>query len=247
MRKEHHINRNQYQIKRYNFLKEFVSINSSIGLEIGACNLPTVPMTEGLCRYADFRTADQMTSMWELDPASVCYVDYVIDRNRKLPDQISDRFDYVIACHVLEHVPDPIGYLMELSGLLKPNGIAFLAVPDKRRTNDKNRPSTTIDHLLMDFYDGCRYPSIEHIMDFHRHWLEIETGKALEIAGVFDYASNFHASGKADVHCHVWDDNQFRDQFRTLSTQKLLGDLELTAFDETHSEYNEFVAIFKKQ
>ena len=236
--------RSEYQEKRLSFLNTVLPVSRSIGLEIGACDKPTVPKDGGLCRYADFRSANQMVSMWGLDPESVCHVDYVIRRSLTLPEQITDRFDYVIACHVLEHVPDPIGYLFELSGLLNPNGTVFLAIPDKRITADINRPSTTIDHLIMDFHDRCRYPSVEHIMDFHRHWIALETGTPLHIKDVYNYAQEFYESGEADVHCHVWDDRLFREQFQTLSDAKMLGNLELTAFQNTPPGFNEFVAVF---
>ncbi|MCY7273284.1 MAG: class I SAM-dependent methyltransferase [Phormidesmis sp. CAN_BIN44] len=44
--------------------------------------------------------------------------------------------DYVIASHVIEHVPDFIGWLSEVRGILKPGGILSLAIPDKRQCLD---------------------------------------------------------------------------------------------------------------
>ncbi|HLJ69057.1 MAG TPA: class I SAM-dependent methyltransferase [Chloroflexota bacterium] len=38
--------------------------------------------------------------------------------------------DVVVLWHVLEHVPDPAGLLAEVSGLLRPGGLALIAVPD---------------------------------------------------------------------------------------------------------------------
>ena len=55
--------------------------------------------------------------------------------------------DFIIANHLLEHVADPIGALEEWYRLLRPDGILFLALPDKRVTFDKDRPRTTLDHV----------------------------------------------------------------------------------------------------
>lgn len=139
--------RDSYQEKRLASLASHVMIKASIGLEIGACNKPTVPANAGVCRFADFRSAKDMIDLWGLDPATVCDVEYILARSACISDQIPDKFDYIIACHVIEHVPDPIGYLHGLAKLLNPGGIIMLAVPDKRVTFDLHRPLTTIDHL----------------------------------------------------------------------------------------------------
>jgi SAM-dependent methyltransferase len=236
-----------YQSKRLTSLVAHIDIKLSIGLEIGACNKPTVPGEAGVCRFADFRSADDMISLWGLDPATVCHVEYILDRSICISEQISDKFDYIIACHVIEHVPDPIGYLHGLAKLLNPGGIIMLAVPDKRTTFDVRRPLTTLDHLLMDFYDQCSYPSIEHILEFHRFAVEHETGSEVPIAEAFAMAKSNFESGMADAHCHVWDDATFQSQFSYLSETGLLGKLTLAGFEPTPEGFNECTAIFKLQ
>ena len=236
--------RNSYQDKRFNFLRRYIRGEDTIGLEIGACHLPTVPMDFGACRFADFRTADEMSVLWNMDRKTICDVDYVINRSQSLPDQIPEKFDYVIACHVLEHVPDPIGYIIEASKLLKIGGKVFLAVPDQRMTPDKERPPVTLDHLLMDFRNKCRYPSVEHIMEFHRYCLEFENGRRLPIQEAYAYAVDYHDQGNADVHCHAWSDDLFYHQFSTLCENGFLGDISLEGFEKTPDGFNEFVAIF---
>ena len=72
---------------------------------------------------------------------------------------------YVIACHVIEHVPNMVAWLNDLHGLLTTNGIVFLAVPDKRYTFDILRPETSLAHILNDFYRAATVPDLEHIWE----------------------------------------------------------------------------------
>jgi hypothetical protein len=57
------IDRIHYQIKRREFLERLVDPLTSHGLEIGACDLPTVPPTMGHCEFADFRSKDDMSRL----------------------------------------------------------------------------------------------------------------------------------------------------------------------------------------
>ena len=87
------ITRESYRIKRVELLREFIDIQESIGLEVGASDLPTVQELYGNCKYADYRTKEEMIEIWNLDPAEVPAIDFIIERNRSLPAQINDRFD----------------------------------------------------------------------------------------------------------------------------------------------------------
>ena len=42
--------------------------------------------------------------------------------------------DYVVASHVLEHVANPIAALAECYRVIRPGGILYLVVPDRRAT-----------------------------------------------------------------------------------------------------------------
>ena len=50
-----------------------------------------------------------------------------------VPPELLGTFDVLIASHVIEHLPDPIGFMESAARLLHPErGILLLAVPDKR-------------------------------------------------------------------------------------------------------------------
>jgi hypothetical protein len=106
-----------YQTKQRKFLGALVDLASSDGLEIGASDLPTVPATLGRCDFADFRSAEELVRRLNVPPGTVVPVTFIVRRDTPLPEQIAKRFDYVIACHVIEHVPNMIGYLREVATL----------------------------------------------------------------------------------------------------------------------------------
>ncbi len=53
-----------------------------------------------------------------------------------------ERFDFVIASHLIGHVPDMLRWLDEVAGRLNPHGRLILAIPDRRYTFDLLRRET---------------------------------------------------------------------------------------------------------
>lgn len=58
------------------------------------------------------------------------------------------RFDYIIASHVVEHTVDLIAFLNECGALLTDSGVICLVVPDKRFCFDHLRPLTSAGQLV---------------------------------------------------------------------------------------------------
>ena len=78
---------------------------------------------------------------WVVDPnvdvRNLVNVDFVLEQGPLREIAANEApFDYAIASHVFEHLPDPIGWLTELHSLLSPGGVIALAIPDKRYTFD---------------------------------------------------------------------------------------------------------------
>jgi SAM-dependent methyltransferase len=124
------------------------------GIEVGALDGPLQVPPTAKVKYVDRFPVSELRKQYpELDPARFVDVDIVDDG--ELLRTIGDTSqDFVIANHLLEHCQDPIGALGNMLRVLKPNGILYMAVPDKRFTFDVDRPVTHIHHLLQDFKDG---------------------------------------------------------------------------------------------
>lgn len=71
-----------------------------------------------------------------------------------LPDE---SLDFVVNSHLMEHLIDPLGALLEWKRFLKPAGIFLMIVPDTRcKPVDRDYPETTIDEIVERHQLGLR-------------------------------------------------------------------------------------------
>lgn len=146
-----------YQINRRKIFGPFVS-KQARGLEIGAGYRPTFPKRDGFnvvvldhCDTDDlFAKHDGDTMIPKDQVAQIEAVDVVCTGGSysDLPG-LAGSFDYVAACHVIEHSVDVCGFLKDCSALLKPGGHLLLAVPDRACIQDYYRPTTTVGDVLL--------------------------------------------------------------------------------------------------
>lgn len=181
------------------------------GIEIGAGHR-SVRLDEGFCnvRYVDRLKAAEIRARFpELKGKRIVPTEVVYDVAKEgLAPFADESLDFVIACHLLEHLSNPLGFLKECHRVLRSFGIFYLAVPDKDYTFDKGRRHTPLTHLIEDLEKGTTEVSEEHLIDFlvHAAGLEIPQGrKARE--GLFQ-----RELGRG-IHVHVW---RWRDVVRLL-------------------------------
>ncbi len=126
------------------------------GLEIGPLDRPIVTKADGDIRYVDQLPADALRHKYR-DDAEV-YLDRIVPIDIvwgevRLAEAVGARapnwapFDYIVASHVAEHVPDLAGWLEELREVLAPSGSVRLALPDRRFTFDHLRRESTLAEL----------------------------------------------------------------------------------------------------
>jgi SAM-dependent methyltransferase len=175
------------------------------GIEIGALNAPLRVPASARVRYVDHAGPDELREIYaeELSMHGWPLVEPdVIDEGERLAKFPDESLDFVIANHMLEHVEDPIEALLHFLRVLRPGGILFLTLPDARRTFDRLRARTTVEHLLRDHRDGPEVSRREH----YEEWARFIEGVADE--DVARRADQF-ATERARHHFHVWELDTF--------------------------------------
>jgi SAM-dependent methyltransferase len=124
-----------------------------LGLEIGPSHNPVAPKREGYrVQIVDHLSREQLKEKYRghnVDLENIEEVDFV-SKGDDLSRLVGSRkhYDWIIACHVVEHMPDLVGFLNECDELLKDGGALSLAVPDKRYCFDRFRPITGISRII---------------------------------------------------------------------------------------------------
>ena len=74
----------------------------------------------------------------------------------------SSKFDFVLSCHSLEHVANPIKALKEWSRVMKNHGRLVLVLPNKDFTFDHKRQVTSLVHLIQDYNNNTAETDTTH-------------------------------------------------------------------------------------
>lgn len=148
------------------------------GLEIGPLHKALTLKSETDVYYVDVMDAEQLREHYADDDtvpkADIVDPDFTLLQPdgtiRSLVGAAAAKAPYkwIIASHVIEHVPDVIGWLGELAELCEDDATVLLLVPDKRYTFDFHRPLTTVGQMLHAHHLGDRTPSVRAVYDFFR-------------------------------------------------------------------------------
>jgi len=123
------------------------------GLEIGPSHNPIAPKKKGYkVHILDHCSTEELRAKYQkhgLNLDNIEEVDFVW-RGQSLPELVGKKhcYDWIIASHVVEHIPDLISFLQQCDDLLNNNGVISLVVPDKRYCFDFFQPVSTTGMLL---------------------------------------------------------------------------------------------------
>jgi SAM-dependent methyltransferase len=159
-------------ISRYTRLEKLLGdldVANTKGLEIGALSMPVLRPPQAHIRFVDHADQASLRAKYANDPNvaidDIVWVDEVWG-DRTLAECFPGQcFDYVIASHVIEHVPDMIGWLAEIANVLCPGGRLILAIPDRRYTFDVLRRETSLADLIDSHFRAARRPTPGQIFD----------------------------------------------------------------------------------
>lgn len=180
------------------------------GLEIGALNWPLPVPPWATARNVDRMTPEQLREEYpEMAGVTLAEVD-VLDDGERLESIDDDSQDFIIANHFLEHTDDPIGTIERHLAKLKPGGVLFYAVPDKRYTFDFRRELTSLEHLLRDHEEGPGRSRREHYDEWGR--LVVGSARDREDPDFPQRGEEIARRLEAEdfsIHHHTWTDATF--------------------------------------
>jgi SAM-dependent methyltransferase len=145
-----------------------IPFDTCVGIEIGALHAPTVVRSEGRVLYVDYAETAvlrETVKRDDVDPSRIVDVDIVWGQGTRLAEAIGEKADYAVASHVIEHVPDLVGWLLEIRDALKEGAVFGLAIPDRRATFDSYRNDSVIAEVLEAYIQARRRPSARQIIE----------------------------------------------------------------------------------
>lgn len=179
-------------------------INGS-GIEIGALYKPLTVTSAASVNYIDRTDVDGLRRHYpELKRWPLVEVD-IVDNGETLARVPDGSQDFIIANHFLEHCENPLGTIRQHLAKLRPGGILFYALPNKRRTFDARRPLTSFEHLVVDDIDGPEQSRTDH----YREWLLLVDGE--EDPMKIELKTREFEDSNYNIHFHVWDHNSLND------------------------------------
>jgi SAM-dependent methyltransferase len=218
------------------------------GLEIGPLHQPLAVPAHAQVRYVDRMSSPDLRREYpELIDWDLTDVD-IVDDGEKLASIPAESQDFIIANHFLEHTENPVGTIETHLGKLKPGGVLFYTVPDKRFTFDFRRPVTPIEHMIADYEEGPERSRAEH----YREWCRLVINEESPSVGTAEQAASEEwveerAQQLEDqaysIHMHVWTEHEFLALILTLR-ERFGGIFDLEAAARVGIE---FVVILRKQ
>ncbi|MGI9129902.1 MAG: class I SAM-dependent methyltransferase [Roseomonas sp.] len=195
-------------------------------LEIGPSHAPIAAKTLGWnTKTIDHATREKLIEKYKedksVDSTRIETVDFVWSSEKLdclVPKELHGTFDLLIASHVIEHFPDPVGVLRSAETLLRPDtGLISLAVPDKRLCFDFFRPLSTTGKLLGAHYDELVRHSASDIFDSVAYmaflggdiaWDWRKTSNVRPVSSLPHAFKSFKAASKRSDQeyqdCHAW-------------------------------------------
>jgi SAM-dependent methyltransferase len=221
------------------------------GVEIGALHNPLQVPPAARVTYVDRMREDELRAHYpELAHAPFAPVSVIGDAH-DLSAFDDASVDFVIANHLLEHLEDPVRGLVEMTRVLRDRGILYVALPHPEATFDRNRPLTTVDHLIAEHRDGPARSRrihfeewVDHVEPLLGDWHHVLSGLDLDREGQVDKLLELDYS----IHFHVWKPAGFLAFLAAAQREFRLAELELLAFETCTgvSDDDEFVFVFGK-
>lgn len=232
-----------------------------VGLEVGPSYQPIAPKAHGWnVEIVDHLDKNGLLSKYaeaKVDLEKIEDVDYVV-RDRSLAETIGKtlHYEYVIASHVIEHVPDLIGFIKDIELVLVDGGLLSLVVPDKRFCFDVIRSTADLGEILRAHDEQRTRPSPYEVFSYYAQvmlndgslgWSE-HNNNALNYWYDLDWAQERMRQVRdsdlyLDVHCWRFTPSLFRLIMRDLRSFGVINMVEVSFFPTNDFEF--FITLKK--
>ena len=213
------------------------------GLEIAPYFNPMVDRSKYDVFYVDCIDNDEIQRKAGDNPGAVGRyvprIDAVWVPGKRLAECVEGRkFAYAVASHVMEHVPNPLGWLNEILEGVEVGGRVAIMLPMRTKSMDYYRQNTTFGEVVGWSIEKPALPTPTQVMDFlsqsfyHRGEPVIE-GKMPRFEDAPRHYSDKDALNYAnfvwnekhylDVHCSTWTPETFKEIFGRLRDVGLLN------------------------
>jgi predicted SAM-dependent methyltransferase len=251
-------------MRREKILAGLGDLGDLLGVEIGALDKPLLSRTDGKVLYVDYTDTATLREKYadfpDHDVSKIVEVDAVWGDNT-LQQGIGEdvKADFLVASHVIEHVPDLITWLNEIEEILVPGGTVHLAVPDRRFTFDIRRQDSRLTDVVYAYVVRARRPLPHVAMDFSLHFQAIEIAEAWDHPEARDRPIEreqldhavaiarelLRSDAYLDVHCWVFTPLSFARLMEQLCALELVN---FVCRDWTDTDHNdlEFCVVLAK-
>jgi SAM-dependent methyltransferase len=177
-------------------------------------------------------------------PDDIEEVDFVLPAGTAMSAMIHDRFDLVLASHVLEHTTSMIDFLNDCTRLLAPKGVLSLVVPDHRYCFDRFRERSSIGRVIDASINPPPVHTVGTLTEFRLNAVKHRgtTAWAAGHTGTYGFVHDLDDARKAaaeasghtyvDVHNWVFSPNHLRLLLQDLHALDLIAVREV-AFQDT--------------
>ncbi|HEY0429087.1 MAG TPA: hypothetical protein VGC76_15005 [Pyrinomonadaceae bacterium] len=141
-------------------------------VEIGASHAPIAPKKSGYnVHIIERATREELLEKYKGDNVNLDNIEEV-DFVWKGEDysELTGKtgfYDWLIASHVIEHVPNLIGFLNSCDKILKKTGVLSLAIPDARFCFDHFRPLTGLSKVLDAHYQNSKVHTPGSVVEYN--------------------------------------------------------------------------------
>jgi len=210
------------------------------GIEIGALHQPLAIPKNVNIKYVDRLKSENLILHYpELKDCDVVQPD-IIDDAQNLKTIGNDRYDFCIANHVLEHMSDPIGALLNWIRILKPGGILYFSVPDIENPLDNGRDLTTLEHFITDHLDSSDPRDFSHFVDCAKYWNKLSDDNEILRVARENYEKSY------SIHYHTFNSKSMHDLLSYILSEKPDLFSILNFYENTINGTNEYIYILEK-